>query len=38
MHKIKNIWIVFTVQSYYLKEGTEGKLDKDLWNAMLKYY
>lgn len=37
MHKIKNIWILFIAQFYYFKKGTEGKLEKDLWNAMLKY-
>lgn len=37
MYKIFKIWILFIAKSYYLKEGTEGKLEKDLQNAMLNY-
>lgn len=29
--------MLFIAQSYYSKVGTEGKLEKDLQNAMLNY-
>lgn len=38
MYKFFKIEILFIAQSYYLKEGTEGKLEKDLQNAMLNYH
>lgn len=37
MYKIKNIYVLFIAPSYYLKVGAEGRLEKDLQNAMLNY-
>lgn len=37
MYKIKNIYVLFIAQSYYLKVEAEEKLEKDLQNAMLNY-